>query len=196
MFLSLTRKGKKGLKKRIEKGMGFFLGVVFLSLVLLVFGLVIEVFLERFVGYVAGFLLSLFGYKITFLGGKPFEFLVSLGNLEAVIIISYLCTGWFEFSILSSAIIFSEARKTLKFLGIFCALVFVFFVNILRIFGMVVVILSTGNTQLIFLSHEVFFRLTIFLTLVMGFWLWLLFVKKTEKKNNRKGFKKQRNKFF
>jgi exosortase/archaeosortase family protein len=162
-------------KREVLEGSKFFIKLAILSLILVFFGYLVQKPLEFLVSYLVSGLLNLgsYYYSIVYVGTTGFPYLEIIRGEEKIsVLISFLCTGWFEFSVLSSAIFFSKAKLRKRFLGIFFALVGTFVINVLRIWSIILLIFNS-SAGLVVLAHDFGFRLTIFLVIVLGYWAWL-----------------------
>lgn len=182
------RTGKKGnldLQKKSFFGMNFgkeerkkgllFLLVFALVYTVLSFGYELILPLqsaEYFIGSAVLFLLGAAGIQGTLSLQEPV--LISLQNGPAIQI-SYLCTGLMEFFIVTAAIIASLGISWKKrVLGAIAGAIVVFAFNILRIFLTVLIALGNPEKQLLEFTHDILFRVTLFLVIAGTYIVWFI----------------------
>ena len=142
-------------------------------------------FFENFVGEQVNFLLNLSGIKTIVTNGQVFE--MFLPESEKTIIISWLCSGVLEIIILISTMIVTfGVRAREKIIGIISALILGHFFNLLRIM-ITIQIIITQNAQTFELAHDLLFRATLFLYIVIVYTLWFGWgIKKTSEEKIEK----------
>ncbi len=95
--------------------------------------------------------------------------------------ISYLCTGVMEFILISSALIATQGiTKEKKLIGILGAGITVYVFNLIRIITTISLI-ETSSTQVIELTHDLLFRISLFFLIAGYYFLWYYY--STRKKN-------------
>lgn len=105
-----------------------------------------------------------------------------------IILISELCTGWFEIALLIAAMIATlHATRRQKGIGIILALVGGFLVNQIRVIASIQQVVHTSIDWANF-THDVLFRISMFVVVLGMYAVWLKWVneKKSEKKKKAK----------
>ncbi len=98
--------------------------------------------------------------------------------------ISFLCTGLTELFIIVAVILASigiSVRK--RIIGAVVAAVAVFALNIFRIFATVGIILGSGSLELIELTHNIFFRAFLFVSIAAIYIAWFYWAVRLSKQN-------------
>lgn len=171
-----------GLDFSIERGDAvkagkfiLFTAVVFAVLSILFSFIPIEIF-ENFFAYLSLFFLNILGIGGKIVQGEPV--LILLHNYDFPIAITYLCTGLLEMLILASVIIasFGVGAKE-KILGIIAALVAIVIFNTFRIVATVLMILNL-DLQTAELSHNILFRIFLFLVIAGFYFVWFMWAVK------------------
>jgi exosortase/archaeosortase family protein len=174
---SFFKKFKKDLKNKKEHKKALF----FLFLFILVFSLSYLLFakspvsgyINYFFGFFSSVLLSVFGASNSFVFDsltKTSSILVS--NLKEPIVISFLCSGILEFSLLISAILSSVGISLKKrIFGALLAIPVIIFFNLTRI---VVTSLIIINDNLSFANfvHGFLFRLFLIIIVIGTYYVW------------------------
>jgi exosortase/archaeosortase family protein len=157
--------------------LGFVLFYLILSEIVYAFP---KGFFENFVGVQVNFLLNLIGIKTQIIVGESFDIhLIESGKL---VIVSWLCTGILEMIILISTMIVTfGVRAKEKIIGIILALILGHFFNLLRIL-ITIQIIITQNAQTFEFAHDLLFRATLFLYIVIIYALWFSWSIKKAKK--------------
>ncbi len=137
-------------------------------------------FFENFVGMQVNFLLNLIRINTIVTAGEVFE--MFLPESQKLIIISWLCSGVLEVIILISTMIVTfGVRAREKIIGIILALILGHFFNLLRIL-ITIQIIITQNATTFELAHDLLFRATLFLYIVIVYALWFNWgIKKAKK---------------
>ena len=100
---------------------------------------------------------------------EPVQFIVQGKTIE----FGELCTGLLEFSIIASAIAATkEIPRKKRMVGVFGALVGVFAFNQLRVVASAMQLLNT-NVEIADLTHNVLFRVFLFIVIAGMYWAWL-----------------------
>ncbi len=137
-------------------------------------------FFESIVGQSVNFLLNLQGITTSTIIGEQFD--IHLTTSGTIIIISWLCTGLLEIIILASTMLatFGVNLKE-KILGIIGAIIVGFVFNLIRIMVTINIIL-TQNAQTFELAHDLLFRATLFLYIIIVYVIWFyLSIQKNKK---------------
>lgn len=125
--------------------------------------------LKVFVAKGVSFLLTLFGVPHVLIFSSP-EPSIFVDNVEAQI--KDLCVGHMEIALICSIILACDDRSVKsRVLGAFCSIPFVFFLNPLRIS----VVLFFGHYfswPFADFIHDVLFRLTLFIVILIYFLIW------------------------
>lgn len=163
---------EESVKSNPKKQLVYFvLGFVFFYLLLTEIAYAFpKGFFENFVGLQVNFLLNLIGVNTIVTSGEVFE--MFLPESQKLIIISWLCTGVLEVIILISTMIVTfGVRAKEKIIGIIIALILGHFFNLLRIL-ITIQIIITQNAAAFELAHDLLFRATLFLYIVIVYALW------------------------
>ncbi|NMA44842.1 MAG: exosortase/archaeosortase family protein [Candidatus Diapherotrites archaeon] len=182
-YYKIEESVKKNPKKQfIYFVLGFVLVYLILTEIVYAFP---KGFFENFVGEQVNFLLNLSGIKTIVTNGQVFE--MFLPESEKTIIISWLCSGVLEIIILISTMIVTfGVRAREKIIGIISALILGHFFNLLRIM-ITIQIIITQNAQTFELAHDLLFRATLFLYIVIVYTLWFGWgIKKTSEEKIEK----------
>jgi len=170
-------------------GKFFFLLVVsFVALNLLV-SLVPILAIEKFIAGLAGWILERIGISLS-LGADAHAFIQIVQGPR--IIINELCTGVLETIVLVSAILATfeiDARK--RILGALAGVVAVFVFNLFRIVSTILIVLSQP-IEVAVLSHDVLFRVFLFVVIAGFYWTWIRWSSQTpSNKVHKTGFAKR-----
>ena len=171
-LVSYYKKIEEQVKTNPKKQFVFFvLGFLFFYVILT--GIVYAFpkgFFERIVGESINFLINLQGIKTQTISGEQFD--IHLVTSGTIIIISWLCTGILEIIILASTMLATFGVKLReKILGIIIAIIVGFIFNLVRIIITINIIL-TQNAQTFELAHDLLFRATLFLYIVIVYVIW------------------------
>ncbi len=129
-------------------------------------------FYENLVAQGVLFFLNLIGINGSIALQEPV--LITLAG-GAKIEISYLCTGLMELFIIISAIIASQGISIKKrAIGVAAALVVAPAFNLFRIIATVLLILNTKSIELIDFTHNILFRITLFVVIMGIYTVWFL----------------------
>lgn len=160
------------VKKNQKKQFVFFI-LEFLVFYLLLTAIVYTFpkgFFESIVGASVNFLINLMGLETQTIVGDQFD--IHLVKSGTIIIISWLCTGLLEIIILASTILATFGVKLKeKIEGIIVAIIVGFIFNLIRIMITISIIL-TQNAQTFELAHDLLFRATLFLYIVIFYVIW------------------------
>lgn len=131
-----------------------------------------DIEIEYFVGKTILFILNFLGISGEIFFQEPVLIALSTGiKIE----ISYLCTGMLELIVLIAAIIASHGISWKKrAIGIFSAIIIAPIFNLLRIIITILVILNSNSIELIDLTHNILFRIILFLVIVGIYFAWFL----------------------
>jgi len=158
-------------REEISKSGKFLLGlaIIFLALNLL-FSLIPLEWVEFVFAFLTSLILSIFGVQNELVYGEPV--LLLLHNFPIPISISYLCTGLLELSIVIAAVAASFGIDQQKrFIGIIAGIATIFAFNLARIVLSIGIILLFG-LEIGELSHELLFRIFLFLVIAGFYWVW------------------------
>ncbi len=129
-----------------------------------------------FTGNISQGFLLLQGIETTFVGMVDFElenaYAFTINHTNQLIVISWLCSGVLEIIILISAILasFGISFKK-KLIGIIVAIISGLIFNFIRIF-ITLQIIMMQNAQVFEIAHDLLFRLTLLLYIIIIYVLW------------------------
>lgn len=162
----------------------FLLGFIFLFTVLL--GWISSIQIEQMIAYVSSGVLNLLGIANHTGVGTDVFIQIEKGPL---IIINELCTGILETVVLAAAILASfEVSWKKKAIGALAAIIAIFVFNQLRIIASILLILN-APIDVAVLSHEVLFRLFLFVAIAGFFWAWMVWSKQKHSHKTQHGKK-------
>jgi len=152
---------------------GKFLLILILVYVIfsLLIGLIPLEWIELLLAKVVLFFLNLTGMNGEIVFQEPVLILFENFSVQ----ISYLCTGLLEFVLLVSAVIATEGiKRKKKIFGIIGAGIVTFVFNIVRIV-FTVSLISESSLEVIELTHDVLFRISLFVLIAGYYFLWYYF---------------------
>ncbi len=162
-------------KSVLSAGRFFLLLVFWTAAFFLVSNLIPIVWIEQLIATVVSFVLELFSIP-SFVGIETDAF-IQVDN-GPKIIINYLCTGIVETIILMAAILATfEIHWKKRVIGAIAAVIGIAIFNLMRILFTTATIL-TQPVEIVVLSHEVFFRIFLFVVIAGFYWIWILFAQK------------------
>ncbi|MFH1587123.1 MAG: exosortase/archaeosortase family protein [Candidatus Diapherotrites archaeon] len=169
-------------RKEISRSGKFLIGLVaFFVLLNLLFSLIPLEWVEFVFAFLTSLIFSVFGAQNELVYGEPV--IILLHNFPLPISISYLCTGLLELSIIVAAVAASFGIKIEKRIaGIIAATATIFAFNLTRIVLSIGIILLFG-LEIGELSHEVLFRIFLFLVIAGFYFIWFNWATKGEQKN-------------
>ncbi len=154
--------------------------LVFAVLGILLFLVSMEPF-KAITAYAGSAALYGMGIQNTVEGGED-AYIVLANPEKTVIVINDLCTGVLETMILVAAIVATlEIHWKKRAVGAIAAVIGIFVFNQIRIVSTVFFILN-APIDLVVLSHDIFFRVFLFITIAVFYWLFLKWGKEASPK--------------
>ncbi len=166
-------------RKEISKSGKFLIGLVAsFALLNLLFSLIPLEWIEFVFAFLTSLILSVFGVQNELVYGEPV--IIMLHNFSPDISIGDLCTGLLELSIIIAAVVASFGIKIEKRIaGAIAATATIFAFNLIRIVLSIGIILLFG-LGIGELSHEVLFRIFLFLVIAGFYFLWFNWATKSK----------------
>lgn len=164
---------KEVSREDMAKG-GRFLVILVIVYAVLFFGVNLLVPLESIELVVAkgvSFLLGVLGIRSEIIIGEPVKILLPASTVQ----ISYLCTGLMELFVLVAAVVATagiEWKK--KLIGVIGAGITTFVFNLFRI-TITILILSSLSAETAELTHDLLFRISLFIVIVGYYFAWYYF---------------------
>lgn len=184
---------KKTVKKEGRKALRFLFLAFFSIFILIGLSSLIPVeWIELFIAKTVLQALRVFGLSGRVFAGKAIGIRLLNGpSIE----ISYLCTGLLETIVLSGVIIASAGISIKKrIIGLAAGIIATMGVNFGRIFATLYFVQNSNATTAEFI-HNVFFRLTLFVTIFCFYAIWFKWATYTEKKTKKSESEKYINNF-
>lgn len=176
-IISYYKLQQQKIRENKRKQFTFFvLGFVVIYLLLTTIIYPFEMPAKIFTGSISELLMGIQGVETTFLGLIEFEleeaYAFTINHTNQLIVISWLCTGILEIIILVSAILasFGIALKK-KLIGVLFAIISGFIFNFIRIW-ITLNIIMMQEAQVFEIAHDVLFRLTLLIYIVIVYVIW------------------------
>lgn len=155
--------------------------VLVLLLVFVVFGILVFLVsaapFKALTAFASGAVLQVIGIPNAVEGGED-AYIVLENQEKTIIVINELCTGVLETMILVAAIVATlEIHWKKRAIGAVAAVIGIFVFNQIRIVSTVFFILNAPIDWVV-LSHDVLFRIFLFVTIAVFYWLFLKMGKK------------------